>query len=101
MFSCLLSIVLCDIFYKISQEVWGGALLLLTECEEVDMDKKELKKLLASLSIASLIAGAGLSVTGCATAWSGEKAGAGSTDVESSTTKEAPAKKPAGGSGWS
>jgi radical SAM modification target selenobiotic family peptide len=30
------------------------------------MDKKDLKKLLAGLSIASLIAGAGLSVTGCA-----------------------------------
>jgi radical SAM modification target selenobiotic family peptide len=41
---------------------------LLTYAEEVDMDKKELKKLLAGLSIASLIAGAGLSVTGCATA---------------------------------
>ena len=77
-------------------------LFLLTKHEEVDMGKKELKKLLASLSIASLIAGAGLSVTGCATAWSGEKAGAGSTETEqSSTAKEAPAKKPAGGSGWS
>ena len=67
------------------------------------MDKKEMKKLLAGLSIASLIAGAGLSVTGCATAWSGEKqTGAGSTEMEqSSTDKEAPAKKPAGGSGWS
>lgn len=32
------------------------------------MDKKELKKLLASLSIVGLITGAGLSVTGCATA---------------------------------
>lgn len=31
------------------------------------MDKKELKKLLASLSIASLLAGAGLSLGGCAT----------------------------------
>ena len=40
---------------------------LLSADEEVDMDKKELKKLLAGLSIASLIAGAGLSVTGCAT----------------------------------
>jgi len=36
--------------------------------QEVDMDKKEMKKLLAGLSIASLIAGAGLSMTGCATA---------------------------------
>lgn len=44
-----------------------GALFLLTQDEEVDMDKKDLKKLLAGLSIASLIAGAGLSVTGCAT----------------------------------
>ena len=43
-------------------------MFLLTEDEEVDMDKKELKKLLAGLSIVSLIAGAGLSVTGCATA---------------------------------
>jgi len=31
------------------------------------MDKKELQKLLAGLSIASLIAGAGLSMGGCAT----------------------------------
>ena len=31
-----------------------------------NMDKKELKKLLASLSIVSLVAGAGLSVSGCA-----------------------------------
>jgi len=44
------------------------ALFLLTKDKEVDMDKKELKKLLAGLSVASLIAGAGLSVTGCATA---------------------------------
>jgi radical SAM modification target selenobiotic family peptide len=44
-----------------------GVLFLLSADEEVDMDKKELKKLLAGLSIASLIAGAGLSVTGCAT----------------------------------
>ena len=66
------------------------------------MDKKELKKLLAGLSIASLIAGASLSMTGCATAWGGDKAGAGGTDTEqSAATKEAPAKKPAGGSGWS
>ena len=69
----------------------------------VGMDKKELKKLLAGLSIAGLIAGAGLSVTGCATAWSAEKqTGAGGTEMEQGTTaKEAPAKKPAGGSGWS
>ena len=65
------------------------------------MDKKELKKLLASLSIVSLIAGAGLSMTGCSSAWSGEKAGAGGTEVDENTTaKEAPHKKPAGGSGW-
>jgi len=31
------------------------------------MDKKDLKKLLAGLSIASLLTGAGLAVTGCAT----------------------------------
>ena len=30
------------------------------------MDKKDLKKLLAGLSIAGLIAGAGVSLTGCA-----------------------------------
>jgi radical SAM modification target selenobiotic family peptide len=41
-------------------------LFLLTKYKEVDMDKKDLKKLLAGLSIVSLIAGAGLSVTGCA-----------------------------------
>jgi radical SAM modification target selenobiotic family peptide len=34
---------------------------------EVDMDKKELKKLLAGLSVASLIAGASLTMAGCAT----------------------------------
>ena len=77
-------------------------MFLLTKDKEVDMDKKELKKLLAGLSVASLIAGAGLSVTGCATAWSGEEPGAGSTEMEKSTTvKEAPANKPAGASGWS
>ena len=66
------------------------------------MDKKELKKLLAGLSIASLIAGASLGMTGCATGWSGDEAGAGGTEMEKSeATKEAPAKKPAGGSGWS
>ena len=67
------------------------------------MDKKELKKLLAGLSIASLIAGASLTMAGCAkTGWGGDKAGAGGTDTEKSeATKEAPAKKPAGGSGWS
>jgi radical SAM modification target selenobiotic family peptide len=43
-----------------------GVLFLLTKYKEVDMDKKDLKKLLAGLSIVSLIAGAGLSVTGCA-----------------------------------
>jgi len=40
--------------------------MLLTLTEEVDMDKKELKKLLAGLSIASLIAGASLTMAGCA-----------------------------------
>ena len=62
------------------------------------MDKKDLKKLLAGLSIAGLIGGAGLSMGGCAaTAWSGEKqSGAGGTE----TTQEAPAQQPAGGSGW-
>ena len=78
-------------------------ILLWTSEEEVDMEKKELRKFLAGLSIASLIAGAGLSAAGCAsTAWSGEKSGAGSIEMEKSlTTKEAPAEKPAGGSGWS
>jgi radical SAM modification target selenobiotic family peptide len=33
---------------------------------EVDMDNKELKKLLAGLSVASLIAGSSLAMTGCA-----------------------------------
>ena len=32
------------------------------------MDKKDVKKLLASLTIVSLVAGAGLSVSGCASA---------------------------------
>jgi len=41
--------------------------LTFTMDEEAAMDKNELKKLLAGLSIASLIAGAGLAVTGCAT----------------------------------
>jgi radical SAM modification target selenobiotic family peptide len=43
------------------------SVVLLTKDEEVDMDKKDLKKLLAGLSIASLLTGAGLAVTGCAT----------------------------------
>jgi radical SAM modification target selenobiotic family peptide len=51
-------------FFHDRSEAW----FLLTKDKEVDMDKKELKKLLAGLSVASLIAGAGLSVTGCATA---------------------------------
>jgi len=65
------------------------------------MDKKDLKKLLAGLSIASLLGGAGISLTGCAaTGCSAEKSGAGGTQMEeSSTPQEAPAKKPAGGSG--
>jgi len=40
---------------------------LLTLTVEVSMDKKELKKLLAGLSIASLIAGTSLGMAGCAT----------------------------------
>ena len=77
-------------------------MFLLTKDKEVDMDKKELKKLLAGLSIASLIVGASLTMTGCATGWTGDNAGAGGTDTEKSEdAKEAPAKKPAGGSGWS
>lgn len=35
--------------------------------QEVNLNKKETKKLLVDLSIAGLIAGAGLSMTGCAT----------------------------------
>lgn len=50
---------------KIERE--EGRCFLLTQDEEVDMDKKDLKKLLAGLSIASLLTGAGLAVTGCAT----------------------------------
>ena len=57
----LLTISIYDIFYK--QEDY--AFLLIRE-QEGNMDKKELKKLLASLSIVSLFAGAGLSVSGCA-----------------------------------
>jgi radical SAM modification target selenobiotic family peptide len=34
---------------------------------ELPMDKKDLKKLLAGLSLAALIGGAGLSLSGCAT----------------------------------
>jgi radical SAM modification target selenobiotic family peptide len=35
--------------------------------QEVNLNKKGMKKLLVGLSIAGLIAGAGLSMTGCAT----------------------------------
>jgi len=35
--------------------------------QEVNLNKKEMKKLLVGLSIAGLIAGAGLSMTGCVT----------------------------------
>jgi len=35
--------------------------------QEVNLNKKEMKKLLVGLSIAGLIAGAVLSMTGCAT----------------------------------
>jgi radical SAM modification target selenobiotic family peptide len=64
------------------------------------MDRDELKKLLAGLSIASLIVGAGLSVTGCATARGGEKTDAGGIGMEKgTTTDETPSAKPAAGSG--
>lgn len=57
------------------------------------MEKKELKNLVAGLSIAGLIAGAGLTMTGCVTACSGtKKDGAGSTQTE-----EPAKKKPASG----
>jgi len=59
----LLSIFIYDIFNK--EEAY--TFLLIWELEG-NMDKKELKKLLASLSIVSLVAGAGLSVAGCASA---------------------------------
>jgi len=60
------------------------------------MDKQDLKKLLAGLTVASLITGAGLTMGGCAaTSSSGEK--------QSSTTmpaEEKPAaQQPTGGSG--
>ncbi len=58
------------------------------------MAAEELKKILASIGIVSLLAGAGLANSGCATkgegAWTGEKSGAGST-------KEHPAKE---GGSW-
>jgi radical SAM modification target selenobiotic family peptide len=48
------------------------------------MDSKELKKMLAGLSLVALIGGAGLSVSGCATtgssSWSDTKDSAGSTE---------------------
>ena len=49
------------------QESWKH-LFFINRNWEVDMDKNDLKRLLAGLSIAGLIAGTGLSVTGCATA---------------------------------
>ena len=63
--------------------------------QEVNLNKKEMKKLLVGLSIAGLIAGAGLSMTGCATPWGGDKQnGAGSIEMEQdTTTQEAPAEK--------
>jgi radical SAM modification target selenobiotic family peptide len=64
----LLAIVVYDIFLSgLLYNTSRAALFLLTVDGEVVMDIKELKKLLAGLSIASLIAGAGLSLTGCAT----------------------------------
>lgn len=61
----------------------------------INLNKKEMKKLLVGLSIAGLIAGVGLSMTGCATPWGGGKqSGAGSIEMEQdTTTQEAPAKK--------
>ena len=58
----LFMILLCNGKLKEKRSV-----VLLTKDEEVDMDNKDLKKLLAGLSIASLLTGAGLAVTGCAT----------------------------------
>ena len=58
----LLMILLCKRKLQDKESV-----VLVTLDEEVDMDKKDLKKLLAGLSIASLLTGAGLAVTGCAT----------------------------------
>jgi len=62
----LLSSIFYDIFFVNFVIAEVRRRFLLPQGEEVDMDKKDLKKLLAGLSIASLIAGAGLSVTGCA-----------------------------------
>lgn len=89
------------------------------------MDKKELKKILAGLSIAGLITAATPAMSGCETAvqgsWSGSKSGAGSittqepqpkgdTGSSSTTTEETQPKTDTGGtttqetqpkSGWS
>jgi radical SAM modification target selenobiotic family peptide len=59
----LLSIFIYDNYNK--EEAY--TFLLIGE-QEGNMDKKDLKKLLASLTIVSLVAGAGLSVSGCASA---------------------------------
>lgn len=48
------------------------------------MDKNDLKKLLAGLSLAALIGGAGLTVSGCATTGSGS---AGTLDKPVNTSE--------------
>lgn len=49
------------IYYKNTGEGWNGLLM------EVNMDRDELKKILAGLCIATLISGSALMVSGCAT----------------------------------
>jgi radical SAM modification target selenobiotic family peptide len=50
------------------------------------MDRYHLKKVLAGLSIATLITGAGLTFTGCATTGSGEKSGCKCKQTEGAKT---------------
>ena len=57
----------CSIFNGL-YTVYSGHCCLLTLIKEDCMDKNELKKFLAGLSIAGLVAGATLTGFGCATA---------------------------------
>ena len=50
------------------------------------MDNKRLKKILAGLSIASLLAGAGLTFTGCATTSCSGKTSCSGTQTEGAKT---------------
>ena len=70
------------------------------------MDKQDMKKLLAGLSVAGLIAGGCLTMGGCAaTSCSGEKQVQSSSGASGCSGAEKPAdsgaEKPAGGSGCS